>query len=382
MFTFEISARDPGSRARRGRFTNSRGTVETPVFMPVGTQATVKTLGAEDLEAMPVSIILANTYHLYLRPGHALIAERGGLHGFSTWKRLFLTDSGGFQVYSLAGLNRITDEGVRFQSHLDGSYHFFTPELSMEIQTALGSDIVMVFDQCTTWPCEPADSRIALERTVAWAERSRRAFDARTPLPGTDQALFGIVQGSVYPDQRRECAERLREIGFDGYAVGGLAVGEPKSAMWETLEALEPHLPPEAPRYLMGVGTPEDLIDGVRRGVDMFDCVLPTRNARKGTVFTSRGRLVVKNAGYARDDRPLDPDCGCPVCARYSRAYLRHLFQAKESLGPRLTTLHSVFFYLNLMAELRGALTEGRFDSWSRDFLRRYRGDAPEPAAS
>jgi queuine tRNA-ribosyltransferase len=350
--------------------------------MPVGTQATVKTLEASDLEAMPAPIILANTYHLYLRPGHELIREAGGLHRFSSWKKLFLTDSGGFQVYSLSGLNKITDDGVRFQSHLDGSSHFFTPELSMEIQTALGSDIVMVFDQCTDYPCDPLDSRVALERTVNWARRSRTAFDARTPLLDSDQALFGIVQGSVFPDQRKECAERLVQIGFDGYAIGGLAVGESKTEMWETIEALEPHLPENAPRYLMGVGTPEDLIDGVRRGVDMFDCVLPTRNARKGTVFTSRGRVVVKNASYSRDDRPLDPDCGCPTCRRYSRGYLRHLFNVKESLGPRLASLHSVYFYLNLMAELRAALTEGQFDSWSRDFLSRYRDGKTEPAAS
>ncbi|HEX7878412.1 MAG TPA: tRNA guanosine(34) transglycosylase Tgt [Candidatus Eisenbacteria bacterium] len=372
MFRFQLE-RTEGA-ARLGAFENARGRVETPVFMPVGTQASVKTLSAPELEGAGAGIILANTYHLYLRPGHALIRELGGLHRFSAWNRLFLTDSGGFQVYSLADLNRITDQGVRFQSHLDGSYHEFTPELSMQIQTDLGSDIVMVFDQCTTWPCAPEDSLVALERTTRWALRSREAFDRRDALPGSDQALFGIVQGSVFPDQRRRSLEELMAIGFDGYAVGGLAVGEPKSAMWETLEALEPHLPKDRPRYLMGVGTPEDLIEGVRRGIDMFDCVLPTRNARKGTVFTRDGRLVVKNSSFARDERPLDPDCNCLTCTRYSRAYLRHLFATGELLGPRLASLHSVYFYLALMTELRTALREGRFDSWSRRFLARYRG--------
>jgi queuine tRNA-ribosyltransferase len=373
MFRFTLEKTD--GAARLGAFENARGRVETPVFMPVGTQASVKTLSAAELEAAGAGIILANTYHLYLRPGHALIRELGGLHRFSAWNRLFLTDSGGFQVYSLADLNKITDHGVRFQSHLDGSYHEFTPELSIQIQTDLGSDIVMVFDQCTTWPCAPEDSRVALERTTRWALRSRQAFDTRNALPGSDQALFGIVQGSVYPDQRRRSLEELRAIGFDGYAVGGLAVGEPKSAMWETIEALEPHLPKDKPRYLMGVGTPEDLIEGVRRGIDMFDCVMPTRNARKGTVFTRDGRLVVKNSTFARDERPLDPDCNCLTCTRYSRAYLRHLFATGELLGPRLASLHSVYFYLALMTELRTALREGTFDDWSRRFLARYRGE-------
>jgi queuine tRNA-ribosyltransferase len=378
VFDFRVTALDPESAARAGRLGNGRAAIDTPVFMPVGTQATVKTLSADDLKGCGAGIILANTYHLYLRPGHGLIRDLGGLHRFSSWDRLLLTDSGGFQVYSLATLNRITDDGVRFQSHLDGSYHMFTPELSMEIQASLGSDIVMAFDQCTTYPCEPSDSRIALERTVAWAARSREAFDRRDRLPDSDQALFGIVQGSVFPDQRRECAARLVEIGFDGYAIGGLAVGESKGAMWETVEALEPHLPTDRPRYLMGVGTPEDLIDGVRRGVDMFDCVLPTRNARKGTVFTRDGRLVVKNAAFARDERPLEPGCGCPTCRNYSRAYLRHLFQAGEMLGPRLASLHSVYFYLNLMSELRQSLSAGRFGAWSREFLARYRDNKRE----
>ena len=385
MFRFQTEPVETEGRARTesparlGAFENDRGRVETPVFMPVGTQASVKTLTAEELEQGNAGIILANTYHLYLRPGHQLIRELGGLHGFAAWNRLFLTDSGGFQVYSLAELNKITDDGVRFRSHLDGSSHEFTPELSMAIQTDLGSDIVMVFDQCTTWPTTEAESRIALERTTRWALRSRHAFDTRDALPGTDQALFGIVQGSVFPDQRRQSLEELRAIGFDGYAIGGLAVGEPKSVMWETIEALEPHLPKDRPRYLMGVGTPEDLVEGVRRGIDMFDCVLPTRNARKGTVFTREGRLVVKNAAFARDERPLDPDCECPTCRRYSRAYIRHLFNTGEMLGPRLASLHSVYFYLALMTELRASLRQGRFDSWSREFLARYRGNNLSP---
>jgi len=353
--------------------------VHTPVFMPVGTQGTVKTIRQSDLRTLGAEIILGNTYHLYLRPGHGLIREMGGLHRFMSWDRLILTDSGGFQIWSLADLNRIRPEGVRFQSHLDGSYHEFSPELSMEVQLALGSDIVMVLDQCLEYPAEHADAAESVDLTLDWARRSRTAFDRIEPVAGADPSLFGIVQGGVYPDLRARCLEGLTGIGFDGYALGGLSVGEPKSAMWECVEAGAAEMPADRPRYLMGVGTPEDLVQGVSLGVDMFDCVMPTRNARKGTVFTGHGRLVVKNAVYARDPRPLDPDCSCYTCRNYSRAYIRHLFQTGEVLGQELATLHSLHFYLSTMRRLREAIEGGRFAGEARAFLETFRsGTAAE----
>ncbi|NNF05915.1 MAG: tRNA guanosine(34) transglycosylase Tgt [Candidatus Eisenbacteria bacterium] len=372
-FSFTPQSKDPNSEARTGVLKTARAQMQTPVFMPVGTQGTVKAVRQSDLKNLNAEIILGNTYHLYLRPGHQLIQEMGGLHKFMGWDRLILTDSGGFQVWSLAALNKITEEGVRFQSHLNGSYHEFTPELSMEIQLALGSDCVMAFDWCLQYPAERSDAQLAVDRTIAWAKRCRTAFDEGPRLPDSDPALFGIVQGGVYADLRKECLERLKEIGFEGYAIGGLSVGEPKTAMWEMVEAGMPGMPEDQPRYLMGVGTPEDLVEGVRRGVDMFDCVMPTRNARKGTVFTSQGRLVVKNATYARDQRPLDESCKCYTCRHYTRAYVRHLFQAGESLGPQLATLHSLHFYLNTMQEIREAIEAGTFGSWSQNFLETFR---------
>jgi len=373
--SFSVLNQDPGSEAREGVMRTARGAVATPAFMPVGTQATVKTLRQDDLITLGAEIILANTYHLYLRPGHPLIRELGGLHRFMGWDRFILTDSGGFQVWSLAELNQIRPEGVRFRSHLDGSEHLFTPELCMDVQLALGSDIVMVLDQCLDYPAERADAEEAVMTTLAWARRCREVFDQNEKLPGSDPSLFGIVQGGIYPDLRARCLEGLKEIGFEGLALGGLSVGEPKSAMWEMVEAGMPGMYADRPRYLMGVGTPEDLVEGVRRGVDLFDCVLPTRNARKGTVFTSRGRLVVKNAAYARDPGPLDPECACYTCRRYSRAYIRHLFQATEVLAQELATLHSVHFYLETMSRMRTALREGRFADWSRQFLAAYRSE-------
>lgn len=373
--SFSVLNQDPGSEAREGVMRTARGAVATPAFMPVGTQATVKTLRQDDLITLGAEIILANTYHLYLRPGHPLIRELGGLHRFMSWDRFILTDSGGFQVWSLAELNQIRPEGVRFRSHLDGSEHLFTPELCMDVQLALGSDIVMVLDHCLDYPAERADAEEAVMTTLAWARRCREAFDQNEKLPGSDPSLFGIVQGGIYPDLRARCLEGLKEIGFEGLALGGLSVGEPKSAMWEMVEAGMPGMYADRPRYLMGVGTPEDLVEGVRRGVDLFDCVLPTRNARKGTVFTSRGRLVVKNGAYARDPGPLDPECACYTCRRYSRAYIRHLFQATEVLAQELATLHSVHFYLETMSRMRTALREGRFADWSRQFLAAYRSE-------
>jgi queuine tRNA-ribosyltransferase len=374
---FTLQARDP-SGARAGVIHNARGKALTPAFMPVGTQATVKTLRQSDLEALGAEIILGNTYHLYLRPGHRLIGSLGGLHAFMSWDRLLLTDSGGFQVHSLAELRDFHPEGVCFRSHLDGSLHTFTPELCMEIQNALGSDIVMVLDHCLHYPAERADAEEAVARTLTWAVASKRAFDAASPIPGADPGLFGIVQGGVHADLRRRCLDSLKDIGFHGYAIGGLSVGEPKSALWEMVAAGMPGMPEDRPRYLMGVGTPEDLVEGIRQGVDLFDCVLPTRNARKGTVFTSRGRLVVKNAVHARDPRPLDPDCSCYTCRRYSRAYVRHLFQSGEVLGMELATLHSLHFYLGTVRAARRAIVEGRFASWSGAFLETYRNGAGE----
>jgi queuine tRNA-ribosyltransferase len=381
-----VEREDPSSLARAGALRPARGTVRTPVFMPVGTQGTVKTLSSRDLEEMGAEILLGNTYHLFLRPGHRVIEGLGGLHRFMAWNRSLLTDSGGFQVMSLSDLAKVTDEGVRFQSHLDGTRHFLTPELSVEIQLALGSDIAMALDRPLAYPAPPAEVRRAVDLTTTWARRCRDAFDR--PSPARPQAgrperfLFGIVQGGTIPDERRRSADALLEIGFDGYASGGLAVGEARGALLEMVERDSAVLPREKPRYLMGVGTPEDLVEAVARGVDMFDCVLPTRNARNGTVFTRRGRLVVKNAAYARDPRPIDPECACYTCARHSRAYLRHLFQADEILGPRLATIHSVHFYLALMREMREAIRCGGFASWRKAFLAGRTGEdgpLPEP---
>lgn len=356
--------------ARRGRLRLPHGTVETPAFLPVGTQGTVKALSAEDLEESGTEMLLANTYHLFLRPGHERVRRLGGLHRFMSWPRPILTDSGGYQVFSLARLNRITGEGVQFQSHLDGSSRFLGPELATRIQIALGSDILMAFDTLTPYPADPARAREDVERTTAWAEICARTWRSEG---GPDQRLFGIVQGGTFPALRREAVARLLDLDLPGYAVGGLSVGEPPEECLRILEATVPALPGAKPRYLMGVGRPEDILEAVDRGCDLFDCVLPTRNARKGTVFTSRGKLVVKNLAFAEDERPLDPDCDCPVCARYSRAYLRHLFTARELLGLRLASLHSVRYYQALMDGIRGALEAGRFGAFKRQTLERLR---------
>ena len=370
--SFDVMASDRRTAARNGRMLTGHGEVLTPAFMPVGTQGTVKTLSPRELKEIGAQTILGNTYHLYLRPGPEVVRTAGGLHRFISWNRPILTDSGGYQVFSLADLNRITEEGVTFQSHLDGSYQIFTPEGTMEIQHDLGADIIMCFDECTPYPCSHQAARTSMGRTLRWARRCRQRHRELEESDGHDQALFGIVQGSTYADLRRECADTLVEMDFPGYALGGLSVGEPKTAMFEMIEAAVPRLPEHKPRYLMGVGFPQDIIAAVARGIDLFDCVLPTRNARNGSVFTSEGPLVVKNAVYARDFRPLDPDCDCYTCRNFSRAYLRHLFQAGEILAPRLATLHSVAFYMRLMREIRQSIAEGRFESWSRVFLERY----------
>ncbi len=344
--------------------TTSHGEVSTPVFMPVGTQATVKTLAPQDLVEMGAEIILSNTYHLFLRPGHELVRDFGGVQKFMGWHRPVLTDSGGFQVFSLADLRKITEEGVTFQSHIDGgAKHFISPEYAVEIQEALGADIIMAFDECIPFPATHDYARESLERTLRWA---KRCVDAKKD---TSQALFGIVQGGMYPELRKHSAKALIEIGFDGYALGGLSVGETKPVMYEMIEASVPLLPEDKPRYLMGVGTPDDLLEGVDRGIDMFDCVMPTRNARNGTFFTSFGKVVIRNAKYERDPLPIDPECRCSTCRNFTRAYLRHLFNANEVLALRLGTVHNVFFYLELMRNVRKAVAEGRFREFKKEFL-------------
>ncbi len=355
--SFELLQTDASSRARLGKITTPHGVIDTPVFMPVGTQATVKTLRTDDLMRCGASIILGNTYHLYLRPGHELIRQFGGLHRFMNWPNPILTDSGGFQIFSLGKLVRVTEEGARFQSHLDGSRHLISPERAMEIQVALGSDVIMALDECTPYPATYDSARLSMELTCRWAARCVAVAEDR---PG---GLFGIVQGSVYPELRSQCAEVLRGLPFDGYAIGGLAVGEPQATMYDLVEHTASQLPEHQPRYLMGVGRPRDILQSVRSGVDMFDCVMPTRNARNGFLFTSEGRVVIKNARYRDDDRPLDPACACYTCQHHSRAYLRHLFMAGEILGLHLNTVHNVTYYLQLMAQIRQAIRDGTLAS-------------------
>ena len=360
-FGFELLSTDP-TGARRGRITTPHGTVETPVFMPVGTKASVKAMTPEELVDCGVEMILANTYHLLLRPGEGLIRDLGGLHGFMNWKGPILTDSGGFQVFSLSGLRRIREEGVEFRSHIDGAMCFISPERSVEIQEALGADIIMAFDDCTPYPADRRYTEESMELTHRWALRCKRAKRRR------DQALFGIVQGGMYEDLRARSAERIVEIGFDGYAIGGLSVGEGKDLMYAMLGATVDRLPEESPRYLMGVGTPEDIVTSVEMGVDMFDCVLPTRCARNGTLFTSRGKLVIKNSQYARDGSPVDEGCSCYTCTNYSRAYLRHLYMSGEILASRLNTIHNIHYYATLMCRLRDAIERGDLSGFKEDF--------------
>ena len=365
--TYELIKQCSKTGARAGRLHTPHGSFDTPIFMPVGTQATVKAMSPEELKDMGAGIILSNTYHLYLRPGHDLVAEAGGLHKFMNWDRGILTDSGGFQVFSLGPLRKITEEGVTFRSHIDGSKHFLSPEKAIEIQMALGSDIMMAFDECVPYPADYDYAQKSTERTTRWAQRCKEAHTK------TDtQALFGIVQGGMYKDLRTKSAQDLVALDFPGYAVGGLSVGEPKPLMYEMLEHTIPLLPKDKPRYLMGVGTPDCLVEGVQHGVDMFDCVFPTRVARNGTVMTRTGRLVVKNAEYARDFKPLDEKCSCYACRNFSRAYIRHLFKTDEIFGLRLTTIHNLHFLLNFMKEMRGAILEDGFVEFRQEFLAEY----------
>ena len=363
-FDFKLTKKDLHSKARLGKITTPHGQIATPVFMPVGTQATVKAMTPEELKDIGVEILLSNTYHLYLRPGHELIRDMGGLHQFMHWDRSILTDSGGYQVFSHNELRKIKEEGVYFQSHLDGSKHFLSPEKVMEIQEALGADIIMCLDECTPYPATFDYTVTSMELTHRWASRCKEAKKKEA------QALFGIVQGGMFQDLRKQSAKEITKIGFDGYAIGGLSVGEDKVLMYEMVDAAIPYLPDDKPRYLMGVGTPEDLVEGVARGVDMFDCVMPTRNARNGTLFTKHGKLGIRNAQYANDHKPVEDDCGCYTCENYSRAYLRHLFVANEILAARLGTTHNLYYYTNLMWGMRKAIEEDRFGEFKKEFYK------------
>jgi queuine tRNA-ribosyltransferase len=365
--TYELIKECKQTGARLGRLHTPHGIIETPAFMPVGTQATVKTMSPEELKVMDAQIILSNTYHLFLRPGHDIVKEAGGLHKFMNWDRPILTDSGGFQVFSLADNRKITEEGVEFRSHLNGDKLFIAPETSIEIQNALGADIIMAFDECAPYPAEHDYCLKSLERTSRWAERCLKAHQRPQ-----DQALFGIVQGGMYADLRKMSAEHLTSMDFPGYAIGGLSVGEPKPLLYEMLEVTVPMLPTNKARYLMGVGSPDALLDGAIRGIDMFDCVLPTRIARNGTIMTSQGRLNIRNAQYARDYGPLDPECSCYTCTNYSRAYIRHLIKAEEMFGMRLTTTHNLHFLLEMMREVRKAILEDRLLDYRNHFFAQY----------
>jgi queuine tRNA-ribosyltransferase len=381
MFGFSIEATDRSGKARTGRLATAHGAIATPAFMPVGSLGPVKGVEPNELQAMGYGLLLNNAYHLFLRPGHDVIAQMGGLHVFNAWPGAILTDSGGFQVFSLAKLRKVSDDGVTFQSHLDGSPHHITPERAIEVQEALGADIIMAFDECVALPAPPERVREAVRRTTLWA---RRCLDAKRR---GDQALFGIVQGGLDRDLRKQSADDLVAMGFDGYAVGGLSVGEGPSLRNETLEATVGHLPSDRPRYLMGVGLPDDLVEGVARGIDLFDCVVPSRHGRTGWLFTSFGRVLIRNARYAKDERPVDPSCACPVCAKYSRAYLHHLFLVKEMLGVRLNTIHNLYFYAGLMEGIRQAIASGTFAEfraryYERRELSRAETDSPDEQES
>ncbi|HYR91080.1 MAG TPA: tRNA guanosine(34) transglycosylase Tgt [Terriglobia bacterium] len=364
---FELLDKDPGTRARRGRLHLAHGVVETPVFMPVGTQATVKSMMPDQLRDLDVEILLCNSYHLSLRPGHETVARLGGLHKFMGWDGPILTDSGGYQVFSLSSLRNISDDGVRFQSHLDGSTHFLSPESAVDIQVALGSDIMMILDDCLAYPANHFEAQRSMDRSLVWAGRCKKRFDAVAPPL---RSLFGIVQGGIYADLRKESADQLIGMDFPGYAIGGLAVGEPKPLMYEVIDQTEPSLPPDKPRYLMGVGTPADLVECVALGVDMFDCVMPTRHARNGWLFTKEGHIVIKHSKYKDDPEPIDPSCKCPVCATYSRAYLRHLFMADEILSSVLNTMHNLHFYLDMIRRIRQFIEFHQFEQFLADSRR------------
>ena len=364
MINFEIKKKDDS--ARTGCIYTPRGNINTPAFIPVGTNATVKAMNQDELKEFGAEIILANTYHLYLRPGHEVIKKLGGLHKFMNWHGPILTDSGGFQVFSLSPLRKITNEGVTFKSHLDGSTHFITPEIVMEIQNALGSDIAMAFDECTPYPSSREYTLNSLELTTKWARRCKE-FRVWSLESRVQQALFAVVQGGIYPELRKQSAEELIEMDFDGYAIGGLSVGEPKEIMYEMINYTTPLLPHDKPRYLMGIGDLTDVLEAVSAGIDMFDCVMPTRNARNGTLFTSKGRISIKREEFKTDPSPLDPDCECYTCKNYSKAYLRHLFMNKEILSMRLNTLHNLYFYLEFFRKMREAIENWEFEKFRKE---------------
>lgn len=371
---FQLLHQDIGSRARLGKLITPRGAIDTPVFMPVATQGTVKALTKRDLDECGAQIILANAYHLYLRPGLEVVRAAGGLHKFIGWDKPILTDSGGYQVFSLAGLRKVTDNGVEFQSHIDGSKHLLTPEGVVDTQLTLGSDILMPLDECVHYPCPKDKAEAAIRRTIAWAKRSKEALSvSRMPYPEPRGLLFGIVQGATYPDLRKSCVEGLVDLGFDGYSIGGISVGEPQDLMYNIAEITTGYLPRESPRYLMGVGLPEDIVSAVERGVDMFDCVIPTRYGRSGTAFTARGKIVARNAPYINDPRPLDEECPCFVCKGFSRSYIRHLINGSEILGAMLISYHNVYFYLGLMVKIREAIRQDKFIQFKKEFFDKYK---------
>jgi len=369
LLNFTVNHTDKSSKARVGEFITDHGVVQTPIFMPVGTQGTVKAITQRVLENdINAEIVLSNTYHLYLRPGTTIIEKAGGLHEFMNWNRPILTDSGGFQVYSLSDLRKLKKDGVEFRSHLDGSTHFFSPQKVIEIQRSIGSDIMMVLDECTPFPCEYEYAKKSRELTSDWAVLNKKAFDETKPLYGHQQYLFGIIQGSIYKDLRESSAKDLVKLDFDGYAIGGLAVGEPTETMYELVNFTTDFMPKDKPRYLMGVGRPENILEAIARGIDMFDCVMPTRNARNAYLFTSKGIVSMRNAAYKDDMDPLDKECDCYTCKNFSKAYLRHLFNSKEVLALELATIHNLTFYLNLVREARKRIVDGSFIEWKNYF--------------
>ena len=373
--SYKLITKDNDTEARYGVLSTGHGDIELPVFMPVGTQATVKTLSNRDLRDSGSSIILCNTYHLYLRPGEEIIRKAGGLHKFCGWKGPILTDSGGFQVFSLAGLMKLTEKGAGFSSHLDGSKHFLSPEDVVRLQVTFGSDIIMPLDECVPYPCPKKRAKEALELTARWAERTKNAYAMYdgSGRPNQKQLLFGIIQGSTYLDLRKEAAGRVNDLDFDGYAIGGVSVGESPEIIYEIVEATTKHMPQGKPRYLMGVGMPPDIIEAVSMGIDMFDCVVPTRNARNGTAFTGGGKLVLRNRKFIDDLTPIDKDCACYTCRNHTRAYIRHLFNTDEILGLNLVSLHNISFYAKLMDNIRAAIKAGGFKKFKEDFLTGYR---------
>ena len=381
---FTLIHQDKKSKARIGKLVTAHGEIQTPCFIPVGTQGTVKTISPQELKDCNAEIILSNAYHLFLRPGKEVIKKAGGLHNFMSWEMPILTDSGGYQIFSLALLRKISDKGVEFQSHIDGLKHFLTPEDVIQIQNDLGSDIMMSLDECVHYPCAKDHAEVAMKRTLDWAKRSKIAYSVeriayskklnaiRYPLNADRQLIFGIVQGATYEDLRKECANRLIDMDFDGYAIGGVSVGEPKNLRYNIVNLVADLLLKDKPRYLMGVGLPEDIIEAVESGIDMFDCVVPTRYGRNGTAFTSTGKITIRNSPFIEDFTPLDPACSCYTCKKFSRAYLRHLFNVEEILGLRLVSLHNIYFYLELMRKIREAISQDRFLEFKKEFFKNY----------